>query len=111
MTDEKLTERNEELQKLLNTFNRDQEIRRKQSTPRKSKSIKWLQEQLEQGPQPATEIKQAANAAGIKLRTLYKAKKSLGVISERIGSSNPPHWIWKLPTPDVSDNTGLYQIL
>jgi hypothetical protein len=54
----------------------------------------FLQERLADGPQQALGLKADAHLAGIKVRTLDQAKKSLGVVSTRSGE----HWLWALPT-------------
>ena len=54
----------------------------------------WLLTQLSAGPQPPMNLQIAAAADGIADRTLQRAKKSLGVVSQREGKN----WIWSLPT-------------
>jgi hypothetical protein len=53
----------------------------------------WLLERLAGGEKPAMDIQIAAAMDGIAERTLKRAKKRLGILSERKGE----HWFWKLP--------------
>ena len=53
----------------------------------------FIQSMLENGPMPAVECENRLKAAGIRKTTAKKAKKELGVISEKEGAV----WFWKLP--------------
>jgi hypothetical protein len=53
----------------------------------------WLAAQLSTGPQTVVNLQLAAMMAGISERTLRRAKKSLGVVSDRDGTG----WRWSLP--------------
>lgn len=55
-------------------------------------AVKWLQEYLE-FPFPAVDVLKAASEADISKKTLYRAKKKLGVISTRENDV----WLWSLP--------------
>lgn len=98
----KLTERNEKFQMLLNDCSQRADAQKILRTPRQSKASAWLKTFLANGPKPAKEIVQSARGAGHRKRTLMRAKKTLGVTSEQIGKSNPPHWIWILPPDNLT---------
>jgi len=53
----------------------------------------WLQELLTDGPVPAASVWKRAKADGIAERTLKRAKKEQGIISDKQGE----HWAWRLP--------------
>ena len=59
----------------------------------------FLRKKLADGPVPMTEVAQTADAAGIKMPTLRRAKRLLGVESEKRGQpgSDAQAWIWSLP--------------
>ncbi len=62
-----------------------------------AEAVDWLTEMLADGPQPAAEIYDKAEAAGITKITLRRAKKEAGVLTERIlGVSGSGYWIWQL---------------
>ncbi len=56
----------------------------------------FVREALAAGPRPSKEIESEAKAAGIALRTLRRARESLGVESRPNGLGGS--WIWKLAT-------------
>lgn len=56
----------------------------------------WLADALALGPLPAKEIKGRAEDDGIAERTLNRAKKRLGIVSERTGFHDGA-WCWRLP--------------
>jgi hypothetical protein len=56
------------------------------------KASDWLKSNLRAGPKRATEVEQEAVAAGISGRTLKRAKKKVGVHSEKKGDG----WNWRL---------------
>ena len=59
---------------------------------------KFLFELLVNGPVLKTEIDDAAEANGIKERTLRRAKKELGAIAEKQVPHDPKsRWVWRLP--------------
>ncbi len=63
-------------------------------------AIEWLAGKLEDGARPAREIEQAARGAGYSVATLRRAKRSLGVVSERVGGiGGKGSWRWGLPAP------------
>jgi len=55
----------------------------------------WLRGQLADGPVPAAELLQAAAAAGIARRTLFRAARAVGLTSVRSGF--PAAATWSLP--------------
>lgn len=55
----------------------------------------FLEQFLADGPHTATEVREAAEANGIAKRTLARAKKELGVISEK--GDFEGGWSWSLP--------------
>lgn len=61
----------------------------------------WLAAELQEGPRPAGEITKAAQAAGYSPATLRRAKRSLGIRSERVGGlADDGAWQWALPDDD-----------
>jgi hypothetical protein len=62
----------------------------------RSRAGTFLRRTLAQGPVLANEIMQRSRAAGIKVRTLNRAKRELGIQSRRIGNV----WVWLL-TPSL----------
>lgn len=57
----------------------------------------FLREALKDGPRPAKEVRREAAEAGIKDRTLDRAKARLEVKAERQGFGNKGVWVWSLP--------------
>jgi len=53
-----------------------------------SAAVRFLEEFLEEGPMPASDLEAAAEDEGISIATLRRARKRLGVRSEKRGSSN-----------------------
>jgi hypothetical protein len=68
----------------------------KSPTPRDDAKI-FLENFLANGPKLKTEIEEAAEADCISERTLWRAKKDLGVIAEKAGLQGG--WTWRLPRP------------
>jgi hypothetical protein len=60
-----------------------------------ARAVAFLTETLKLGPLSQKDVEQRAQKAGIKWRTLKRAKYRAGVTSKRIGTS---HWVWALPT-------------
>lgn len=59
---------------------------------------RWLQQRLSAGPVSVSAITNAAKADGLTLRTLGRAKASLGVRSFRVGGvGEEGAWQWQLP--------------
>jgi hypothetical protein len=60
----------------------------------------WVQCELAAAPQPVTALRDAAQAAGIAWRTLKRAKRALGIVSERwLDDTCVGGWQWRLPEP------------
>jgi len=55
----------------------------------------WLREQLQTGGVESDEIKARAEAAGISNKSLWRAKKSVGVKARKSGYSGG--WVWYMP--------------
>jgi len=74
-----------------------------------SEAETFLQELLADGEKPAKEIYEAAEAVGIKKRTLDSAKAEMGVVSEKVGFGRESYFVWKLPLintpPYVANNS------
>lgn len=68
-------------------------------------AMDWLKDRLASGTTPAREIQADAKAAGIVLITLKRAKKALGVISQK-GAFNQG-WSWRLPEGDHETPKGI----
>ncbi len=70
----------------------------------------WLRERLADGPVTVPELQAQAQAAGHAWRTVERAKRSLGVLAERVnGFGSAGHWTWSLTPPDdhVRESGGL----
>lgn len=59
----------------------------------------WLRKALAQGPVESIEIEQLAAFAGHSERTLFRAKKELGIKSKRLRGAKRA-WQWRLPDQD-----------
>ena len=58
----------------------------------------WLEAVLAESPFPAAKVYDLAEEAGIAKRTLKRAKRSLGVVAERVvGLGSGGYWVWALP--------------
>ena len=62
----------------------------------------FLQEVLGSGPKDYQALMRQAKKAGISERTLRRAKRALGAISEKSERKDGP-WCWTLPKPQVED--------
>jgi hypothetical protein len=72
----------------------------------RSEAVEFLNDVLADGPVAASQVKEEAEDAGISERTLWRAKKVLGVLAYREGESGgrgKGHWFWKLPVLDLAD--------
>jgi RecA-family ATPase len=56
-------------------------------------AAEFLKKELEDGPKPAAEMLSGAEKRGIRVRTLNRAKKTLGVIATKQGQN----WFWSMP--------------
>ncbi len=59
-------------------------------------AVDFVMKALQDGDQPAKTIERDALRAGISERTLKRAKKELGIRSEKQGDE----WFWKMPQED-----------
>lgn len=66
---------------------------------REGEATEWLRFALADGPIPATEVRERADADGIKWRTLERAKSALGIVPTREGFGDSGRWVWALPAP------------
>jgi len=55
----------------------------------------FLRTQLANGPRSAVEMSRLAEAAGVRKRTLDRARQALGITAYKDGYGGP--WIWRLP--------------
>ena len=72
----------------------------------RNEAVEFLNDVLVGGPVAANQIKEEAEEAGIKERTLWRAKKVLGVMAYREGGAEgrgKGQWFWKLPVADLAD--------
>jgi hypothetical protein len=58
-------------------------------------AVDWLAEKLSEGTQHAKELKRLAKEDGIAVRTLERAKSTLGIVHSREGFNGP--WVWSMP--------------
>jgi hypothetical protein len=71
--------------------------RQPERTSKLDEAIRWLQDLLEDGqPKEQAEILRLALAEDISRSTLDRAKKELGVRSEKMPGGSSP-WTWVLP--------------
>ena len=72
-------------------------------------ATEFLRGLLAEGPLPQRDVAAAAQEAGIKMRTVTRARQALGVESRREGEAGRQgggRWVWSLgPDPDVSNWT------
>lgn len=72
----------------------------------RDEAVEFLQDLLSAAPMPQSEVKASAGEAGIKWRTIERAKKQLGIRSRRVEK----RWAWSLPdaarmTSDLFETT------
>jgi putative DNA primase/helicase len=70
---------------------------------KRDEATDFLREVLADGPVAATEVKRQARATGIAGRTLSRAKRELGVKSEKTGFRED--WTWSLPPKNAKAAT------
>jgi energy-coupling factor transporter ATP-binding protein EcfA2 len=69
----------------------------------------WLQESLSRGPMPSSDLEKAAGEAGIAERTLKRAKKNMGVVSEPLaGAGKNAPWYCRLREQAAPTAAGLF---
>ena len=76
-------------------LSKSEEIERK--APEKDKAVLWLQDVLDAGPKDAKEIHELAEINDFSDRTLFRAKKLIGVVSELSGIGKERCSMWRLP--------------
>ncbi|MEI8230584.1 MAG: AAA family ATPase [Candidatus Peregrinibacteria bacterium] len=65
---------------------------------------KFLRETLSIQPRRAAEVEREAEDAGISLTTLKRAKKDIGILTDKIGGKDG-FWMWKLPNSAKETNS------
>jgi hypothetical protein len=81
--------------------------------PSRVEAEDFLRDVLSSGARPSKEIEAEARDAGIKWRTVERAKKALGVVAESRpdpgsgsdGKPPRPKWYWRLPDPKAAKNS------
>lgn len=68
-------------------------------------AMDWLKDQLEGGPVSARQIQANAKAAGLVLITLKRAKKALGILSQKDAFNQG--WSWRMPEGDHQTPKGI----
>ena len=63
----------------------------------------FIREALASGPRPSAELLREAEDAGIRGRTLWRAKRKLGIKARKEGrpGATGQRWMWQLPDPDA----------
>lgn len=61
----------------------------------RSEARDFLTDELANGPRPVTELRDAAEGAGLSWRTVERGKKQLGVRARKTATV----WMWELPAP------------
>jgi hypothetical protein len=79
----------------------------------KKEAVQFLNEVLADGAVASSQVKEEAEEAGISERTLWRARKVLGVLSYREGATGgrgKGKWLWKLPVVDlVGEDKGRHE--
>ncbi len=63
----------------------------------KDKAVRFLKDELKDGPVAQNEVESHAKEAGISVATLRRAKKAAGVKSEKEGGVQNSPWFWYIP--------------
>jgi hypothetical protein len=63
----------------------------------RERAAEWLREFLLNGPRRSTDVQLAANAAGIAIKTLNRAKEFLRIQSEAVREGDKTIWWWRDP--------------
>ena len=61
----------------------------------KTDAVEFLQEILAEGPKPASEVAEMAEAMGLSSKPLRAARKELGIKPQKVGFDGL--WVWDLP--------------
>ncbi len=64
----------------------------------RERAAEFLVQALANGRLPVTEVEKLAAERGLIWRTVERAKKSLGVVAERVNTVGTPGWLWRLPS-------------
>jgi hypothetical protein len=83
------------------SYSADELLAGQRRTPR-DQAAEFLEEYLESGPRPASEIRQAAKEARLSFRTVERAKKALGIRSQRECRNGEPVSYWLLEDQELS---------
>ncbi len=78
-------------QVLNDTYRRNGEA----DSPALGDAKEWLKQSLAHGPRPAKNLITQSEQDGISRRTLYRAKKALGIVASKDGFEEG--WTWRLP--------------
>lgn len=62
-----------------------------------SEAREFLEQTLQEGARPAEDVTSRAREAGISRSTLARARRALGVCSEKTGFGSEGSWLWSLP--------------
>jgi len=69
----------------------------------KAEAKNWLKAFLGEGPKPAEEVFQRGDCNGFTKSTLKRAKRELGIISEKSGFTSA-QWVWALPSKSAEED-------
>ncbi len=67
----------------------------------RERAAEFLKDALANGPRPVTEVGKLAAEAGISWRTIERAKRIIGVVTEQVRAGEKPGWYWRLPSLDA----------
>lgn len=68
-----------------------------------AEAIRFLQEELADGPKPASQLQETAEAAGLSWDTVKRAKQRAGVSSDKQKGVANGRWLWTLAEPAVQN--------
>lgn len=74
----------------------------REANSERREASEWLQDYLDLGPQPASDVKAKARTIGLAWITVRRAADSIGIIKRKIGGRGAG-WEWALPGYPVSD--------
>ena len=69
----------------------------------RERAAEWLRQFLATGKRRATEVLEAARAAGIPNRTLDRVKATVGAVSEAENHGGKVEWGWRDPKADAAE--------
>jgi hypothetical protein len=67
-------------------------------------AVTFLRDCLAMGPIPASDVEERAEKAGVKVATLRRAQKLIGVESKKIGRFGESSWVWSLPSQGAPED-------